>query len=78
LYFFEPNQYFDCFFYISELHRKFFIRYHNSNKKSTLKNEYAIIYGKRDYNIVDFICENNLMYNNTEEIETLWKLETNE
>jgi hypothetical protein len=70
------QQYSYCFNFIYELHPKFF-QDKVSKGWHPLKNDYLFL--DKNYNIgktiIDFICENNLMYNNTEEIETLFKLQ---
>jgi hypothetical protein len=65
------EQYWELFRYIAEKHPKFF-SIELPNKPYISKNYYKLHCKKH---LVEFICENNLMYNNTEEIETLWKLQ---
>jgi hypothetical protein len=68
----DNTGYNECFQYIKVLHP---ILFHNFSGRLKLEYVENIFLGPT---IIDFICENNLMYQPTESIITLWKLEIGE
>jgi hypothetical protein len=69
----EDNvKYHECFDYIHILHPILFDKISRRLKLEYIENLFV------GPTIIDFICENNLMYQPTESIITLWKLEIGE